>query len=146
MLELSPPLPLLLLLRVGGLSRLNARAVHGEASSTLRVCWRVNTFTITVFFALQMTSTRKRIYQEKFLSYGFSQIEDKGIMKPECGLKVLTAESFKKSQLKKHLDNLYPHLSSKPRENFGNLEMLVKRQRLDCNLRRYIRSTFSIKG
>jgi hypothetical protein len=31
-----------------------------------------------------MTSTRKRIYQEEFLSYGFTQIEDKGIMKPQC--------------------------------------------------------------
>ena len=58
-------------------------------------------------------------------------------MKPHCVvcLKVLTAESFKKSQLKKHLNNLHPHLSSKPREYFVNLEMSVKKQRLNSNLR-----------
>ena len=89
------------------------------------------------FFTPQMTSTRKRIYQEEFLNYGFTQIEDKGIMKPQCVvcLIVLTAESFKKSQLKKHLNNLHPHLSSKPREYFVNLEMSVKKQRLNSNLR-----------
>ncbi|XP_026579563.1 protein ZBED8-like [Pseudonaja textilis] len=84
-----------------------------------------------------MTSIRKRIYQEEFLDYGFTQIDDKGIMKPQCVvcLKVLTAESLKKSQLKKHLDNLHPHLASKPREYFVNLEMSVKRQRLDSSFR-----------
>ncbi|XP_023718367.1 SCAN domain-containing protein 3-like [Cryptotermes secundus] len=84
-----------------------------------------------------MTSTRKRIYQEEFLNYGFTQIEDKGIMKPQCVdcLKVLTAESFKKSQSKKHLNNLHPHLSSKPQEYLVNLEMSVKKQRLNSNLR-----------
>ncbi|XP_023720331.1 protein FAM200A-like [Cryptotermes secundus] len=58
-------------------------------------------------------------------------------MKSQCVvcLKVLTAESFKKSQLKKHLNNLHPHLSSKPREYFVNLEMSVKKQRLNSNLR-----------
>jgi hypothetical protein len=45
-----------------------------------------------------MTSTRKRIYQQGFLNYGFTEIEDKGIMKPQCVvcLKVLAAESLKK--------------------------------------------------
>lgn len=83
------------------------------------------------------SSSRKRIYQEEFLTFGFTQVEDKGIMKPQCVvcLKVLTPESFKKSQLQKHLNNLHPHLSSKPREYFVNLEMSVKRQRLDSNLR-----------
>ncbi|XP_072392116.1 protein FAM200C-like [Diabrotica undecimpunctata] len=35
---------------------------------------------------------------------------------------------------KKHLDNLHSHLSSKPREYFANLEISVKRQRLNRNL------------
>uniref|UniRef100_A0A8C4SQ16 DUF4371 domain-containing protein n=1 Tax=Erpetoichthys calabaricus TaxID=27687 RepID=A0A8C4SQ16_ERPCA len=84
-----------------------------------------------------MASNKKRVYHEKLLNYGFTQIEDKGIMKPQCVvcLKVLTAESFKQSQLKKHLDNLHSHLSSKPREYFVNLEKSTKRQRLDSNLR-----------
>lgn len=83
-----------------------------------------------------MAANRKRTYQEEFLNYGFTQIEDNGTMKPQCVvcMKVLTSESFKKSQLKKHLDNLHSHLSSKPREYFANLEISVKRQRLNSNL------------
>ncbi|XP_042222527.1 zinc finger BED domain-containing protein 5-like [Homarus americanus] len=80
---------------------------------------------------------RKRTYQAEFLNYGFTEIENKGQMKPQCVvcLKVLTTESFKNNQLKKHLDNLHSHLSSKPREYFENLERAVKRQRLDSNKR-----------
>ena len=83
-----------------------------------------------------MAANRKRTYQDEFLNYGFTQIEDNGTMKPQCVvcMKVLTSESFKKSQLKKHLDNLHSHLSSKPREYFANLEISVKRQRLNSNL------------
>lgn len=83
-----------------------------------------------------MAANRKRTYQDEFLNYGFTQIEDNGTMKPQCVvcMKVLTSESFKKSQLKKHLDNLHSHLASKPREYFANLEISVKRQRLNSNL------------
>ncbi|XP_066952485.1 protein FAM200C-like [Macrobrachium rosenbergii] len=82
-----------------------------------------------------MASARKRTYQAEFLNYGFTEIEDKGQMKPQCVvcMKVLTAESFKKNQLKKHLDKVHSHLSSKPREYFENLEKTVKRQRLESN-------------
>ena len=83
-----------------------------------------------------MAANRKRTNQDEFLNYGFTQIEDNGIMKPQCVvcMKVLTSQSFKKSQLKKHFDNLHSHLSSKPREYFANLEISVKRQRLNSNL------------
>ncbi|XP_068206255.1 protein FAM200C-like [Palaemon carinicauda] len=83
-----------------------------------------------------MASERKRTYQAEFLKYGFTEIEDKGQMKPQCVvcMKVLTAESFKKNQLKKHLDKVHSHLFSKPREYFENLEKkTVKRQRLESN-------------
>ncbi|XP_068250780.1 protein FAM200C-like [Palaemon carinicauda] len=82
-----------------------------------------------------MASARKRTYQAEFLNYGFTEIEDKGQMKPQCVvcMKVLTAESFEKNQLKKHLDKVHSHLSSKPREYFENLEKTVKRQRLESN-------------
>ena len=48
-------------------------------------------------------------------------------------MRILTSE-LKKSQLKKHLDNLHSHLSSKPQEYFANSEISVKRQRLNSNL------------
>ena len=82
------------------------------------------------------SSSGKRSYPEDFLTFGFIQAEDKGIMKPQClvCLKVLTQESLKKSQLQKHLNKLHPHLSSKPREYFVNLEMSAKRQSLESNL------------
>ena len=44
---------------------------------------------------------------------------------------VLTAESFKKNQIKKHLDKVHSHLSSKPLADFENLEAGVKKQRLE---------------
>ena len=82
-----------------------------------------------------MAEKRKRSYQDQFLNYGFTEIEDNGTMKPQCVvcMKVLTSESFKKSQLKKHLDSLHPHLSSKPREYFENLEISAKKQRLNSS-------------
>ncbi|XP_072392188.1 protein FAM200C-like [Diabrotica undecimpunctata] len=67
-----------------------------------------------------MAANRKRAYQDEFLNYGFTQIEDNGTMKPH--------------QLKKHLENLRSYLSSKQREYFANLEISVKRQRLNSNL------------
>lgn len=93
-------------------------------------------FSLLFSVSLQMAANRKRTFQDVFLNYGFTQIEDNGTMKPQCVvcMKVLTSESFKKSQLKKHLDNLHSHLSSKPREYFANLEISVKRQRLNNNL------------
>ncbi|XP_072380507.1 protein FAM200C-like [Diabrotica undecimpunctata] len=83
-----------------------------------------------------MTANRKRTYQEEFLNYSFTQIKDNGTMNPQWVVctKVLTSESFKKSQLKKHLDNLHSHLSPKRPEYFANLEISVKRQRLNSNL------------
>jgi hypothetical protein len=84
--------------------------------------------TIVIFtFNLQISSKRKRTYQEEFLNHGFTELEDKGLMKQQCVvcLKALTSESFKRSQLKKHLDNLHSHLPSKPREYFVNLERFV---------------------
>ncbi|XP_068250240.1 protein FAM200B-like [Palaemon carinicauda] len=82
-----------------------------------------------------MASARKRTYQAEFLNYGFTEIEDKGQMKPQCVvcMKVLTTEYIKKNQLKKHLDKVHSHLSSKPWEYFQNLEKIVKRQRLESN-------------
>ncbi|XP_057652306.1 SCAN domain-containing protein 3-like [Diorhabda carinulata] len=83
-----------------------------------------------------MAANRKRTYQDEFLNYGFPRKKNNGTIKPQCVvcMKVRTSESFKKSQLNKHLDNLHSQLSSKPREFFANLEISVKRQRLNSNL------------
>ncbi|KAK2712587.1 hypothetical protein QYM36_011317 [Artemia franciscana] len=65
-----------------------------------------------------MATNRKRTYQDEFLNYGFTQIEDNGTMKPQCVacMKILTSESSIKSQSKKHLDNLH----SKPKKQILN--------------------------
>ena len=69
-----------------------------------------------------MAAVCKRKHKAEFLNYGFAEMEDKAKSKPQCVicLKVRTPESMKKSQLKKHFDNLYPRLSSKPQEYFEN--------------------------
>ena len=48
-----------------------------------------------------MAANRKRTYQDEFLNYGFTQIEDNGTMKPQCVvcMKVLTSESLKKKSI-----------------------------------------------
>ena len=56
-----------------------------------------------------MAANRKRTYQYEFLDNGFTQLEDNGMMKPQCVvcMKILTLESLKKTQLKKYSDNLH---------------------------------------
>ena len=80
-----------------------------------------------------MLSNRKRAYQAELLKYGFTETYDRGQQKSQCVVcrKVLTAESFKKKQLKKHVDKVHFHLSWKPLAYFENLKAGVKKQKLE---------------
>ena len=48
----------------------------------------------------------KRTYSEEYLRFGFSFLEEKGVQKPQCVLcmKVLSAESMKPFQLRRHFE------------------------------------------
>ena len=77
--------------------------------------------------------SRKRIYREDYIEYGFTSFMDKGIEKPQCVicLKILCTESMKESKLRDHLNRAHPMLLSKPRQFFERHADMNKIQRLD---------------
>lgn len=62
----------------------------------------------------------KRRYDEDYMRYGFSYIEDQGGQKPQSILcsEVLAHESMKPSKLKRHLETKHHSLKDKPVEYF----------------------------
>lgn len=94
------------------LTRLNTPLISTK-SSNLRISrgypFKLKMFSIISSFTIQMAPQRKRTYQEEFLNHGFTEIEDKGIMKPHCVV-CLKNTGLKKSELKKNLVNLHSHL------------------------------------
>ena len=80
-----------------------------------------------------MINSRKQVFKDKFLGYGFITITEKRIIKPQCVicLAVLCPESLKSSQLQKHLCNKHPELTDKSREFLAHKGSQVKKQRLD---------------
>ena len=77
-------------------------------------------------------SATKRPYVPDFIELGFTHIEDKGVVKPQCILcsAVLCNESLKKSKLQDHMKRKHPTLLSKPPSYFQRLEGIIKKQRL----------------
>ena len=84
--------------------------------------------------------SRKRIYREDYIEYGFTSFMDKGIEKPQCVicLKILCTESMKESKLRDHLNRAHPMLLSKPRQFFESHADVNKIQRLDTPGRAYL--------
>ncbi|KAI6646926.1 SCAN domain-containing protein 3 [Oopsacas minuta] len=80
-----------------------------------------------------MINSRKLIFKDEFLEYGFIATTDKGVIKPQCVicLAVLCPESLKSSQLQKHLRNKHPELADMPKEFFAHKGSQAKKQMLD---------------
>jgi hypothetical protein len=75
MLQLSPPLPVLLLLRVGGLSRLNTRAIH--TIFTFVLVSRIATFDSIGIYSPILTSRGNKIGRIFYLD---TTLAGKGLM------------------------------------------------------------------
>ena len=76
-------------------------------------------------------STKKRKYNEEYISYGFTVTLDRdGTEKPQCFLcgKVLASSSMKPVKLKKHLNANHPGNISDSRDTF-----LQKKARFEAN-------------
>ena len=60
----------------------------------------------------------KRKYNPKYLSYGFTCLVDKGIVKPQCVIcnEVLSNECLKDNKLKRHLNTKHSQFSDKNRK------------------------------
>ncbi|KAG0710983.1 Syntaxin-16 [Chionoecetes opilio] len=81
----------------------------------------------------KVMSSRKRVYREAFLAFGFTFIVDKGVQKPHCVVchAILCSESMKSNQLRTHLIRKHPDLQSKPVNYFRRLEEILNdRQRV----------------
>ncbi|XP_045103937.1 SCAN domain-containing protein 3-like [Portunus trituberculatus] len=76
----------------------------------------------------------KRMYNSEFLNLGFTHVTHQGVLKPQCVIcgEVLSNESFKKKELKRHLEGKHNGLVNKNRSFFERKEQQLKRQRLDA--------------
>ena len=67
----------------------------------------------------EKTNIKKRSYQEDYLKFGFTSIVTNGIAKPQCVicLKVLSAESMKPFQLKRHFVKEHANFTEKKKSS-----------------------------
>lgn len=77
--------------------------------------------------------SKKRTYNESFLNFGFSCIENNGVQLPQCVVcqKTLANESMKPFKLKEHLAKVHPEMANKDLAYFKIKENQLKRSRLD---------------
>lgn len=71
----------------------------------------------------------KRKYDNSYIKFGFTSIEIKGEIKPQCVIctTVLANDALKPAKLKRHLETIHPNLSDRPPEFFeGKLNNLKK--------------------
>lgn len=66
------------------------------------------------------TSSKKRKYDDNYISLGFTCINIGGFSRPQCVIcaKVFSQNSMKPSLLRRHLETNHPHLKNKSREYF----------------------------
>ena len=75
----------------------------------------------------------KRKYNDSYIKFGFTSLNDQGIEKEQCVVcyRVLSNESLRPSKLSHHLNTSHPELKDRNMEYFKRLESNCKRQRLD---------------
>ena len=80
------------------------------------------------------SNTKKRTYSEDYLKFGFTSIISGGIEKPQCVIcsKVLSAESMKPFQLKRHFEKEHSDCKDKDISFFQRKVDTVKRTKLDA--------------
>ena len=78
-------------------------------------------------------ATKKRIYSDDYMTYGFTSIIVRGVEQPQCVIcmKVLPSESMKPNKMKRHLEAEHPHLKDNDRAFFQSKADVCKRRRLD---------------
>ncbi len=78
--------------------------------------------------------TKKRMYSEEYINYGFTPIFADGIEKPQSRLcfKVLGNDSVRPSKLKDHLQAIHPHYAEKGPDFFRRHKSSLGKQKLDA--------------
>ena len=77
---------------------------------------------------------KKRKYLDDYIKFGLTSLLSNGVEKRQCVLcnVVLSAESLKPFQLKRHLKTKHPQHAEKDVAFFQRHKAGLKRQRLDC--------------
>ncbi|XP_025415580.1 zinc finger BED domain-containing protein 5-like [Sipha flava] len=78
---------------------------------------------------------KERKYQDQYIQFGFTFIEEKGKHRPKCVicLEILASESMKPSKLKRHLETKHPQYSNKDEQFFKRHENALKVQKKVIN-------------
>ena len=79
------------------------------------------------------SSIAKRKYNDSYIKFGFTSLNDQGIEKGQCVVcyRVLSNELLRPGKLSHHLNTSHPELKDRNMEYFKRLESNCKRQRLD---------------
>ena len=79
--------------------------------------------------------SKKRTYQDSYVNYGFSFLDNNGVQLPQCVLclKTLSNSSMKPFLLKQHLENIHPEHKEKCRQFFETKLESLKRVKLDSS-------------
>jgi len=82
---------------------------------------------------MSSNTSKKRSYKEAFLQWGFTNILDRNVEKPQCVLcnKVLNTESMKPSKLKEHFERVHKEFADKDIDFFKRKESFLKSMRFD---------------
>ena len=95
---------------------------------------RANVINITMSGACDAPAVKKkRTYSEENLRFSFSFLEEKGVQKPQCVLcmKVLSAESMKPFQLRRHFEKEHPTYKDRNISFFQRKTKSAKNARID---------------
>lgn len=92
--------------------------------------------------------SKKRTYSESYLQFGFTSIEQNGIVIPQCVIchKTLGNDSMKPSLLTRHLEKVHPEFINKDLDFFKYKETVLKKQRLDSGGRIFQQNNAALKA
>lgn len=80
-----------------------------------------------------MSMSKKRLFSEDYIKYGFTVIEKNGIQLPQCVIchSILSNDAMRPSRLQRHLMTNHLALKDKPKEFFAAKCNSLKRMKLD---------------
>ena len=73
-----------------------------------------------VLTAKKIRTSCTRNYDASYIQFGFVDIDDQGVLKPQCVVcgEVLSNDAMKPSKLKRHLNSKHKDICAKPKEFF----------------------------
>jgi hypothetical protein len=84
---------------------------------------------------MSATVSKKRLYKDNYIDFGFSFIESNGKQQPQCVIChcVLSNDAMRPVRLERHLSTNHPALKDKPKEFFVSKLSSIKKMKLDAH-------------